>query len=443
MKLNRIILIGVISALALLALASWYYIERSVDPIANELAIVAPKVMGYNNDDPRDLLIRIMESDINSSNIADTTFLVARLLTTERPPGPKSVRTFTPGPAWTATKEQASPLMRFRMTQFERTASWSGMSRYLMDLYEKNFGTARESAHYLLNYKNYLPIPGMVLAQALYEKLGLEASFQVDQEVSEKSKKAIRQLLADNSFIDWAKSKTRSLRQYAGNANPTLGLYDWITYPQYAEKVGLNRFRQDADVYYDLGGGFETPEVKRLLGHDFVSFDVLSPKMARKFNLLAFQLDSWRKPSLDQERVHTLKALDHEAYLAKLDQIPFRHFNIFEDSFLPKHKSYFITSFDFLGSAVGTHAENAFYMQNNTIPKIFATTYVGVRRIIELVALGKDVDLFAVLGSPYRLYRFQTVYLSFRNHRLVSEKLLPRDLEGPASSLKRIANKVH
>jgi hypothetical protein len=438
MKKNRAALFGIIVALTLLGLGSWFLIEKTVDPIGNELALVTPKVMGFNGDDPEDLLTNLLDKNIDEKNIPEITYLVARLLTIERAPGPKNRPPVPPGPAWTAYKEKNNPIIKLRMDQFESTTGWSGLSRYLFELYEQNFGRARDSIEYLITYKAYLPSSSMVIAQALFEKKGIKINFTRGEDQTEKVKASVRELLQGDEFLSWAKSKTYNLRLFAGNANPTLGLYDWIAYPQFAEKVGLNRFRKDADVYLDLGGGYETPEVSRILQHRFVSLDVLPPKSGRNLNLLFFGLDSWIKPSLYPLNVHPLAEKEREAYFAKLDETPFRHFNIYENSLSKKYQSYFITSFNFIGSTVGSNSQKASYMQNNSIPKIFATTYIGVRRIIELAAAGKDVDFFTVMGNPYRLFRFHTAYLSFRNHRLVDEKLMPRDLEGAEGVLKRI-----
>lgn len=436
MNQNRWLIYGVSALVFVFGVGSWFYVERVSDSIETELSRLVPRVQGPNFDSAEQLLFDLRQIDIQKDTTPDASYLITRLLTIQRPPSSRKQPVPPPGPAWTSYVQTAPFPARVRMSLWETMTAWSGITKYILQLYEENFGSTRNTVHYLASYKTFLPSFNLLFAQALREKMKIQPTFHYG-ELSPEMKEGIHNLLADDTFLNWAQSKAVNLRELAGNTSTVLGLYDWISYPEFADKVGFKDISKNADVYYDLGGGFATPDISRLFGKSFTSLDVIRPPEVKKWKPLIGLAESWMLPELNVETARSLTVEEYKRYAAVLDKTPWKHYNIFKDALPADHQSYVFTSFSFLGSAVGTSVNSAPYMQRYQYNRVFATTYVGVRRIVDLIAQGKKVDLFVYLRSEYRADQYRTVFLSFNDHHLLISKLLPVGLLGKEKQLKR------
>jgi hypothetical protein len=381
--------------------------------------------------------------EITERNIPETTYLLSRLVTIQseskkgsakKSGGKKKVPHLVPevdllGPNPTEAE-------KFQLLRMRWRARDTAVADYIFELAHEGFGSAKDVLRFLVHTKDLIPYFDVFVSQAGYEidKLQIPIVYK-PAKLSEDVKKQIRSLLQDDRLITWANSRKTNLQQYAGTTNTVIGLYDWIAYPEYREKTGFQDFPQQAEAYYDLGGGFATPDISRVIGKEFISLDLISPKNAKDWALNFQVLKKWRLPKMGIAETRLQDETEHAKYLDQLDSQKWLYLDVYENPLPSNFKSYFITSFGFLSSTVMSLSESNLNDKSDQTIAYYGTTYMAVRRIVELIAQGKDVTLFTYQRAYPLKYKYRTVYLSFKDHHLTLYKLWPNGPETNASGI--------
>ena len=388
--------------------------------------------------DDRKWLDRLQNLEINDARIPEASYDVTRLLTVEmekRKPRPLRL----PQP-WLQHREAASEPVKYAMQKWERRAQASALIHYIIWLYGENYKSVQPVINPLLE-RSEISTPDLLIVYFArkIKSLSIPEVYR-PRPLTDEVKKKIQSLFTDSEMITWINSKSEDeINQLSGYTNTILGVYDWISYKEYAGETGFSEFPTSSEQFYDLGGGFATPDISRLLRHAFTSFDRLSPhQLGRSLDLNFKVLVDWSARYFGILETRPLTQSERESYFKLLQQTPWVNFDVFKDHFPTQFQSYFITSFGFMSSTVRSDSEHAPYQKFKGVEAYDFTFYMAVRRVIELVALGKDVDLFAYQRASERSYRYRTVFLSFRKHRLVKSRLWPKLWQG---NLDELANK--
>jgi hypothetical protein len=201
---------------------------------------------------------------------------------------------------------------------------------------------------------------------------------------------------------------SRPLRYYSGGTHTKLKLYDG-----YLTRL-LPFFNLEAECLADLGGGYATADLNRITKKSFTSLDILSPDIRKgdpENLILRKQVNPWTAVLLTQD--------ERREYIDRQAKIPWINWNVLDNTPLIErlgdHKSYGLTSFGFMSSSVRplqnlTTATNA---------KFNVTSKNACRRIIELVALGKDVSLIAIERATMTVREQKAVALRWKDGRLL------------------------
>jgi hypothetical protein len=303
----------------------------------------------------------------------------------------------------------------------------------VFELYESDYGSARRTLHELNAEDPRIPYLRLLLMHAIFE-LGLADPREVARRRT--LARAIRALLGDDArLLAWVRQKRTAgvlLKALGGMTHTVLGMYDWTLA---APGTGFVRRDRRAEAGYDLGGGFGTPDLTRLLGQPLVSLDLQGPGEARRLGIERFQVASpARRPELLPRRVRWQDDAEAAAYLLALERQPWQRFDVFTDAFDESVRSYLITSFGFLTSTVASHSPHALSREalgGNVLAQMH-TTLTGLSRVLRLVALGKDVTLLTYQRATSRAYRNATLFLRFVQHRLADAAAfeLPFQLTG-------------
>lgn len=216
------------------------------------------------------------------------------------------------------------------------------------------------------------------------------------------------QLMKSLIVLEWTKRKRQSIRFYAGETNTVLGAYDSI----FANRdIGIHLFNRDAKSRFDLGGGFNTSEIERLLGCRFVSADIRSPCLREYDNDLIIRIAAEKGP-----RFTVADDKTRSDFLDRQDQVEWLPFNVFTDSF-PESSSYAFVSTGFLTSTVRP-SEDVLASLGQTGLGTLSTSIHALIRVLEKVAQGKDVDLLTIQRASGRIYKYKTVFLQWRHGKL-------------------------
>ena len=104
--------------------------------------------------------------------------------------------------------------------------------------------------------------------------------------------------------------------------------------------------------------------------------------------------------------------------LARQSEVEYLKFDVLEDSFPTDVESYVIISAGFMTSTVRPTTRPQ-WMKHGAGAGHLAISVHAVERVIELVAQGKDVDLFAIQRATNRSYKYKTCFLQWRSGNLV------------------------
>lgn len=207
---------------------------------------------------------------------------------------------------------------------------------------------------------------------------------------------------------DWLKKRPRNIKFYGGETNTILGMYD----PLLAKTDILGRFNRKADIYYDLGGGFGTPEITRLFQLPFISADINSPNINEHDDKLVILKAAGKKRALVTKE-------ERARYVSLLENTPYMPFDVTKDEFPAVFDSYGIVSTGFLTSSVKPRIKGLKTLIHQKGGAFLFTSWLATSRITKLVKLGKDVDLFTIQRATKRAHAYKTVYLSWKRGKIV------------------------
>lgn len=190
------------------------------------------------------------------------------------------------------------------------------------------------------------------------------------------------------------------LKEIGGATNTVPGHYDWIlTAEDKMVRPDLATIAE-ADYRADLGGGYATADISRLLGAQFISHDLTDPKTF--------------SPEL-------LYRENDPVYVAAVQATPFQYFDVFESKFPQGKGKYVITSFGFLISTVTSTSDSEANGKN-----VVSTLLAGLERVLELVASGAEVYCYWYSRASRRLYQNAAIQLWWKDGRLVKSKIASR-----------------
>lgn len=286
------------------------------------------------------------------------------------------------------------------------------MSLYPIFLFNRDYGQSRKIFNKFLTYeKTPPPYLDLVWANLFHEALGL--SYTEIQDLLggpfQRVAQHMNTLLDDrNNIVEtWLKNKRQSLRFYGGKTNTIIGLYDRI----FADKAtGIDYFNKDAARRYDLGGGFNTCEIERLFGRSFVSADIKSPWADEHDPDIIIQEVS------SSGRIVIADTETHSRHFAKQARVGYLKFNVLDDAFPLDAESYSIVSTGFMTSTVRANIGRELKKKGHG--HILLSLH-AILRVVELAALGKDVDLFTVQRATSRSYKYKTCLLQWRRGRMI------------------------
>lgn len=286
-------------------------------------------------------------------------------------------------------------------------------SLYPIFLYNYNYKDARNILHHFMgNEKTAAPYLPLLCMNLLHQVIGLSHT-----ELSELTEGPFYKLapLYNDLFSrldriqDWLKNAPQPLQFYGGATNTVLRLYD----KHFDDTAtGFAKLNAAADRLYDLGGGFSTSEISRLFKKEFTSADIHSSSLLSQDKELVIMR------SLGPNMVNTV--IDDEAhatFVEAQERVPYTHFNVFTDSFPADAQSYAIVSTGFMTSTVRTRGKMPTIDDTPRLRPIALSMY-GIYRVMELVAAGKDVDLFTIQRATNRVYKHKTCFLRWKNGAL-------------------------
>lgn len=283
---------------------------------------------------------------------------------------------------------------------------------YALYLYNADYGSSRRILEHMLTGEQWAP-PYLKLAvlNMLHQSVGLSHD-RLHELTSRRFRVLapwINRLFADDRVFEWLHAKRQPIRFYGGVTNTLIGFYDQL----FADPaVGAAFIQREAERCYDLGGGFNTAEIERLVGCRFVSADLMTPHLA----------DYDPELIMLEYRPRTYSPVANEAarreFLARQDRVAHLPFDVFQDSFPTDASSYTIVSAGFMTSTLRPPSDYDREIKHARLGTI-ATSVHAIARVIELVALGKRVDLFTIQRATSRVFHYKTCLLQWREGKLV------------------------
>jgi hypothetical protein len=290
------------------------------------------------------------------------------------------------------------------------TAFQSDLSLYALFAYNSRHGNSQRLLETLLNgEKQAPPYLRLVMLNILKQAIGLshEELHCLTAGPFDDMAPWVNRMLRDEAVFDWLGRKKRPIRFYGGMTNTVLGLYDELLDDP---DVGAGFFNRAADARIDLGGGFSTSELERLLGCSFVSADLLTPRL-RDYDddLVILERRSGSTAVIGEER--------RKLFLGAQDRIRHIPFDVFKDRLPRDAESYAVVSAGFMTSTLGPFNGESKDVKSARLGTI-STSVHAAYRVVELAATGRDVDLFAIQRATSRAYKYKTCLLQWRQGRL-------------------------
>lgn len=358
-----------------------------------------------------------LDTDYLTTSVAESTLRVAKILLLREPTYERAeVRIHNVHD--TAVERLVERLeaegQRYRVVMLSNwaTVRMGELPRYALYLYNQNYRNTRPILEHILTAERWAPpYLKLMLLNILHQSFGL--SHDRLHAITSKQFQAlapwVNRIFADDHVFEWLQNKRQPMRFYGGITNTVIGLYDNLFADPAAGTQFINRA---AERCYDLGGGFSTSEIERLVGCAFTSADLISSQMADYDDEL-IMLDRRPGPHMP---VATTAA--RREYLERQDRVEHQYFDVFEDSFPTDAKSYVITSAGFMTSNLRATDSYSAEIKRARLGTI-ATSAHAIARVIELVALGKDVDLFTIQRATSRVFRYKSCLLQWRAGKLV------------------------
>jgi hypothetical protein len=286
-------------------------------------------------------------------------------------------------------------------------------SLYPVFLYNRDFARTRAVLEELLAFE-HAPPPYLylLLLNLVRQALGMshDAIAALGQGPFDDAARHLRRLFEGDLVDRWLARKRQPLRFYAGATNTVLRLYDaLLTDP----RTGIEHFDRDAEARYDLGGGFNTSEIERLLDRPFTSADIVTPRLADYDPELVLHVAA---PGVSH-RVAT--AAERDAHLARQERVDHLPLDVLHEGFPADARSYAIVSTGFLTSTVRPAEQQADWRSDSAegLGHLGLSVH-AIARVLELVRDGKRVDLLTIQRATSRVYKYKTVLVQWRDRRL-------------------------
>ena len=356
-----------------------------------------------------------LSHDYASADLVTSAFTMASVLLFQ---GAGAARVSFPDGGGTAYERWIEDAARQRAYLGHILTGWVTTRRHDLDLfpvflYNRDFAQARRALSTILTFE---PAPPpylyLLLLNLFRQELGLshDAMASLDRASFDATAQHVRALLSGDRVDRWLHRKAQPLRFYGGATNTVLGLYD-ATFADPA--AGLEHFHRDAEARYDLGGGFNTSEIERLLGCTFTSADVVTPRMADydpELVLHVVEGDGTHRVATSAER---------DAHRTRQERVAHLPLDVLRAGLPRDARSYAIVSTGFLTSTVrpGEHQPDWTAAGNEGVGHLGLSLH-ALARVLELVRDGKSVDLFTVQRASSRVYKYKTVLAQWRAGRL-------------------------
>jgi hypothetical protein len=291
------------------------------------------------------------------------------------------------------------------------TARQGWLPLYALFLYNSDYGRSRAILEYMLTgEKNAPPYLKLALLNILHQSVGLshDELHEITAGRFDQLAPWINRIFHDDAVFDWMKRKKRPLRFYGGVTNTVLGLYDGIfADPTY----GTQHINRAAERFIDLGGGFNTSEIERLMGCRFVSADLATPRLAEyDEELIMLDLRENKNGPVATEAAR-------QEFLARQNLVEHLPFDVFEDQLPIDASSYTIVSTGFMTSNLRPQPSQAKDVKAARLGTISTSVHAAMR-VMELVVQGKSVDLFTIQRATSRVFHYKTCLLQWREGRL-------------------------
>lgn len=290
-------------------------------------------------------------------------------------------------------------------------------ARWIIEAYEDDIGCARELIHFVtpLKEKNKVPYLWVLLKHCSLELLNTPF----------KNKKQLYKLLNSSELMPFIKgiAAENTLKRFSGDTNTACTIYDFLLTQSYVD-IDFKSINE-AEYRADLGGGLATPYISSLLGQPYITHDINDPKELIK----------------EVQAITPPKDLTLEEYVECLKVQDYKEHNVYDPEGYPKnYDKYSIVSFGFLTSTVRT-TNPLNHVEHNYI----STTYYGLKQILELVAMGKEVHCFFYGRPTVKVYDNMLIQMKFKDHKCISiETASRRDLKGDTrTSLYGLINSAH
>lgn len=263
----------------------------------------------------------------------------------------------------------------------------------VLNLYEDNYYNTRFFIRYLNSLKNEDKVPYLGVA------LNSISEFIFDQPIKNLNDLKKLMMLSETEIIEKLteiSNKIGGLKRISGETNTDCNMYSWIP----LEFDYDREFIKNADIAYDLGGGFTTPHLSYLFEKEMISLDRINPAIAKENKI----------------KIVNPKHVPLEDYYNALEKQKWEPFDVFKDHINDSYDSYFITSFGFTTSTVAPHKNIKTEDENmNT----FHTSFHALKTITELIAKNKQVYFFLYGRPTGRVYQNKIITMKFINKKLV------------------------
>ena len=283
----------------------------------------------------------------------------------------------------------------------------SRLGHYLLFLYNMNYGNSRKVLNVLVRRDIAPPQIHLLLANIAFDlyPLSLEQKNVLLDYKLETWADYLNDLFGGDKIEKWMRD-FRPDHQYDNGirTNTVIGVFDRF----FAGPYGFAGFNREADVFYDLGGGYNTPEMNRVTGLPFTCLDTYSPRNVNSRVLICKMIDG---------RTLALPRDERDEYVKKLQAVDYTLFDVCSSEFPSQYSSYGIVTTGFLLATPYARQATDIVELSPDVRWLYISV-MGIHRILQLISRGKSVDLFSVQRGASRPFCHDVVFLRWRNHRL-------------------------
>jgi hypothetical protein len=363
--------------------------------------------------------VEVLRHDYSASDLIESAFVVGRLMLYRSPsyeqPHVLPNINDTAYERWIEANLASRPYHANILTNWV-TIFRNDFGQYPIFLYNRDYGQARRVLEQVLTQESPpAPYLYLIFLNAFRQAMGLShdqvAALPLRGRRFAETAQVFNELLSGSAMDEWLQRKRQPIRFYGGATNTVLGLYDSV----FADPAtGLEFFNRGAQVRYDLGGGFNTSEIERLMECSFISADIVSPRCEDYDPDICFQIED------ADGRRGIAGSTERERFLDRQRRVEYLPFNVMNDSFPDGAESYAIVSTGFLTSTVRPKEKRGEWRaEAGAGVGHLGLSIHAIARVVELVQKGKSVDLFTIQRASSRIYKYKTVLLQWRKGRLL------------------------